>query len=193
MNISKKKFIFFLSALIFISIISCYSGETNKKKEVNDYESKSIEKDEDYYASNVKKDWDEFKKTGDYSCEPIEILGNDNKQVIATLASDLEHSYFLITFAFISDTGDGFKFYSEAYNTNGEKLDIISVDRDHSCNGHSGCYLIEYCNIVMSEEKIKELYNSNRLIKFYGKEGSRILEIQDFYIKGCLRGMGVIL
>jgi len=93
-------------------------------------------------------------------------------------------SFQLYATSFYSDQ---WRFYREAYDSDGNKLDFISIDRKvDSCNGGRGCYFEETVGLNLSRQYIEDHQNSGIRFKISGKAGEFTGFLPPAYVKGFL-------
>jgi hypothetical protein len=88
---------------------------------------------------------------------------------------------------FTSFYGGGWRFYNEAYDTNGTKMDFLSIDRHvSSCSGGYGCNYEETMGLNVTREYLTANQNTGIKFKVTGKAGEAVFTLPAAYVKGFL-------
>lgn len=79
------------------------------------------------------------------------------------------------------------RFYNEAYDSKGSKLDFVSIDRKvSSCSGSGGCYYEETVGLNVTRKYLEENQDTGIRYKISGKAGEAVGFLPAAYIKGFL-------
>lgn len=82
---------------------------------------------------------------------------------------------------------DHWRFYNEAYDSDGNKLDFISIDKKvDSCSGGRGCYFEETVGLNVSRKYLDEHQDTGIHYKVSGKAGEFTGFLPAAYVKGFL-------
>jgi hypothetical protein len=83
--------------------------------------------------------------------------------------------------------GNAWRFYSEAYDSDGNQLDFLSIDRKvDSCGGAYGCYFEETVGLNVSREYLQQHQETGVRYKISGKAGEATGFLPAVYVKGFL-------
>jgi hypothetical protein len=79
------------------------------------------------------------------------------------------------------------RFYREAYDSDGNRLDFVSIDRKvASCSGGSGCYYEETIGLNVSRKYLEDHKATGIRFKVSGKAGEFTEFLPAAYVKGFL-------
>lgn len=96
----------------------------------------------------------------------------------------MDHSY---QFYFVDNYDGGWRFYDSAHDSNGNKLDAISIDRSvGSCSKYSGCSHWEHVGVSVSHEYLQKNSNTDFKIKISGRGGEIIFNVPADYVRHFL-------
>jgi hypothetical protein len=83
--------------------------------------------------------------------------------------------------------GDQWRFYGEAYDSDGNRLEFISIERKvDSCDGARGCYYRETVGLNISRKYLEDHQETGIRYKVSGKAGDFTGFLPAAYVKGFL-------
>lgn len=93
----------------------------------------------------------------------------------------MNHSY---QFYFVDNYDGGWRFYDSAYDSNGNRLDAISIDRSvGSCSKYFGCSHWEHVGVSVSREYLQKNSDTDFQIKISGRGGEVIFNVPADYVR----------
>jgi hypothetical protein len=82
------------------------------------------------------------------------------------------------------------RFYSEAYDSDGNRLEFVSIDKKvDSCNGPSGCYYEEAVGMNVPRKYLEDHQDTGIRFKVSGKAGEFTGFLPAAYVKGFLQSV----
>jgi hypothetical protein len=134
-------------------------------------------------AAATKVTRDEFKKTTKYQG----ANASTNNSLFLRAWKDDKTKEMTYQIYLTSFYGDRWRFYSEAYDSNGSRLDFTSIDKKvDSCNGDRGCYFEETVGLNVSRKYLEENAETGIGYKISGKAGETTGFLPAAYVKGFL-------
>lgn len=171
-----SKIILVVTAILFLS------GCVANKPKVNTNDPNQV-------SQNVRTEYDKFQKTTSFV--GIDLADSttaiDDVRLRAWKTEDPTTYLYQI---YIEDKYDGaWRFYDEAYDSNGKELSVVRIDRrTRYCSGDR-CARAEKVGIIVSRTYLEANSRSGISIKLVGKRGEEIFFLPGGYIEGFLRAV----
>lgn len=133
----------------------------------------------------VTKKYDEFKRTTQYTGPS---LAEGTLDYVSLRAFAFENPPNTIYQIYVSDYYNGnWKFYDYAYDSDGNKLDFVRIDRRVSGCSSYGCSHTEDFALNVSRKYLQDRASTGIRFKVSGKGGEEIFFIPASYINGFLQ------
>lgn len=128
----------------------------------------------------VSVDYDSFRKVTSYVGPQYDVSQN-TAAIIRAWKQDGEKSRRYQVYVLSTYTGD-WRFYNQAYDSDGRKLEIIHISQKPSNCSRYGCLLEEHVGLTVDEGYLRRAANSGIKVKIYGQAGNTEVAIPGSYV-----------
>lgn len=136
-------------------------------------------------SSKIKTDFDDFKKISNYK-GPEESWGNCDSIFLRAWKSDTDKEATYQIYVMDYYSGE-WRFYSHAFDDDGNALDFTSISRDvGSCSRYGGCSHYEHLGINVSRKYLENRKDKGIKFKISGNAGEEVCALHSPYIKAFL-------
>ena len=168
------KFLKLLGSLSAVALLSACVAITQK---LNVYDTQAVAN-----AVSVKRDG--FQKTVDYNGPNIAPGVGGILKIRAWKFEKTSEVEFQI---YVADYYDGkWRFYDSAYDSNGERLDVVLISRNVDSCRRYGCSYTEHVGLNITKEYLERNKNSGINFKLTGKAGEAVFLIPGTYVQAIL-------